>query len=374
MKNKQRSILIDVNPLVNGKKSGVGHFTQRFLEAVAQNNSSSIVITAYYFNFLGRKKDFILPKLPTVTYKEIRFFPSKLLAVFHRLGLQLPIELFVGLKHFDYMIFPNFVALPSLRKTPFAVMVHDMSFIDHPNYLTSGNLRFLRRFVPLSVKRAALVVTISEFTKQRLAHHYGKAVADKTMILPIPYEAPKYTTERKISKAVAEIITKPYVLFVGTIEPRKNIENLIYGFAALPSSIRKKYQLVLAGSMGWKTEKIKQAISATKQDINVVLTGYLDDHERDTLYQHATSVCLVSHYEGFGMPVLEAMHYKKPLVLSDIAVFREVAGEYALYCEKDNPADIARVIETSLTHKPQAVKLAYDWAKNARRFIDRLNA
>ncbi len=372
MKCKSYSVLIDINPLINSKKSGVGHFTQRFLEAIA-NNDSNLAITGYYFNFLGRKKAFTLPNLPNVTYKEIRFFPSKLLALLHRVGLQLPVELFVGFKHFDFMIFPNFVAIPSLRNIPFAVMVHDMSFVDHPDYLTAGNRSFLQRFVPRSVKRATFIVTISDFTRSRIAHHYGQVVSDKTMVLPIPYEPSTQTKHPSVRKAIAKILDKPYVLFVGTIEPRKNIDNLIYGFAALPNQVRKKHTLVLAGNMGWKTEKIKEAVDKTKQDITIILPGYISDNERDTLYKHAASICLISHYEGFGMPVLEAMHYKKPLVVSDIAVFREVAGDYAIYCDKDSPKDIARAIDASLTHKPKPHKITYSWPNNARRFIERLS-
>lgn len=368
--NKRLHILIDANPLI-GKKTGVGHFTLRFIEATAENNPD-IDFTGYYFNFLGRKKNLCLPRNANISYKEIRFFPSKILSLLHRVGAQLPIEFFIGSKRFDFMLFTNFVSMPSIRRIPYAVTVHDLAYLDQPNYLQQGNRNYLLRFVPRSINKASFIITISNFTKERLRQHYGSAAANKTIVLPIPYEPANTQAPSSISKDVRSIIMSPYLLFVGTIEPRKNLENLVYGFSMTPKSFRKRYTLVLAGGLGWNNEKLFDAIAKTKAKANIKLIGYVSDHERDLLYKNARSICMLSHYEGFGMPALEAMQYKKPLVLSDIPVFHEIAKDYAIYCDRNNPEEIAQALIESTISRSKLPTHNYSWKVNSKVFINKV--
>lgn len=358
-------VLFDVNSMIK-QKTGVGHFTERLLVNLSQSHIDDYEITAYYFNFLGRNKISPLPRRSNILYKEIRFMPSKLLSFFHRLGLQLPIEFFLGFGNYDFAIFPNFVSMPSLKKLPSFVAIHDVSFIDCPQYTQDANKRYLVKFVPRTIKRASGIITISRFTKTRIQKHY-RVNSNKIVVLPIPYEINRL--EGAISKPTRDIAKSKFVLFVGTIEPRKNIDGLVNGFAQLPLVIRKSYSLVLAGAIGWKTEKTIKAITDTNKDITCITTGYITDAERDFLYKHATTVCLLSHYEGFGMPILEAAHYKKPLVLNSIDVFKEIAGASAYYCDATNPKDVARAIEESIhATSPHLVDTTYSWQDNINSF------
>lgn len=355
------NVVFDASPII-GKKSGVGHFAHRLLLNMSKIHKENYQITAFYFNFLGRNKIPVLPKHKNITYKEIRFFPSKALSLLHRIGLQLPLELFVGFKKYDYVIYPNFVGYPSIRKTRSFVAIHDLSFIDHPEYTQNANKNFLKRFVPKSIKRSTGILTISEFTKKRIQQHYGVA-ANKILVLPIPYEDKRPIGN--IGKSIHAITKQKFFLFVGTIEPRKNIIGLINGFAKLAPEIRKEYSLVLAGAVGWKTENTIKAIEKNKDTVNCIITGYVNDVERNYLYKNAVAVCLLSHYEGFGMPILEATYFKKPLVLSSIEVFKEVAGPNAYYCNASNPKDVARALKQSISDKkPHLVKKDLSWQKN----------
>lgn len=355
------NILFDASPIA-GQKSGVGHFSQRLLESMAKGDDQ---ITAYYFNFIGKNK---IPPLPTsknIAYKEIRFMPSKLISVLNRLGVQLPIELFVGFKKFDFAIFPNFVNYPSIRKLESFTAIHDLSFIDCPEYTQNANKNFLQKFVPKSIKRSSGILTISDFSKKRIQEYYN-VKKDNILVLPIPYEDKK--SIGSISESIRSIAKRKYFLYVGTIEPRKNITGLINGFVKLPPNIRKEYALVLAGAIGWKTESTMRAIKENKDIINCKITGYVNDAERNFLYKNSNAVCLLSHYEGFGMPILEAAHYKKPLVLNSIEVLKEVAGPNAYYCDANNPNDVARALKKSITDKtPSLVNKEYSWNKNMVR-------
>lgn len=364
-------LLIDANPLV-GNKSGVGHFTERLIDSLASNPGENLSIYAYYFNFLGLKKVVGLPQADKIQYIEVTFLPSKLLSILHRFDLQLPLELFLGFRKYDFMIFPNFVAIPSLRKTPYALAVHDMSFEDCPEYLSDSNRSYLHRFVRKSVRKSSLIITISNFTKQRIAEFYKSEKLSDIIVMPVPYE--KTNMHEQTKTTVINTIKKPFILYVGTIEPRKNIERLVKGFAAAPLEIRQKYDLVLAGNMGWKTESIKEAIDQVKNDITIIQTGYISDADRNILYERASLVCLLSHYEGFGMPILEAMSYKQKLLLSDIPVFKEIAGPKAFYCDKDNVKDIANSITNSLEKPYQKTVLPdWSWPKNSKQLLSKID-
>lgn len=337
-------ILFDVNPLV-GNKSGVGHFTNRLLASLAATDKD-IHITAYYFNFLGRKKGFTLPKHKNITYRVVRFCPTKLLSILNILRIRLPIELFVGLRRYNFAVYPNFVSMPSIRKIPSLVAVHDLGFLDCPEYVQDANRRYLERSVPSSIARSAYVLTISDFTKSRIAHHYGVGALNKAIVVPIPYE-PNTELHGEISEGIRSSTAKPYILYVGTIEPRKNIDNLILAF--LESTASQTHRLVLAGGMGWKTEKIEKVLRESADKADIVTTGYVSDAERDYLYKNCKAVCLVSHYEGFGMQILETFHYKKPILLSSIDVFHEVAGDVAVFCDPETVSSIADGIDSTLT-------------------------
>ncbi len=371
MSEKTIHLLFDASPLAHNK-TGVGHFTERLLVALA--NQPNVKITAYYFNFLGLKKTIDLPSGGSISYKEIRLFPSKILSVFRRVGLQLPVELFAGWKQYDFAIFPNFVALPSLKRTPYAVAIHDMCFLDHPEYMQPLNTSFLQRFTKQSAVKSDLVITISEFTKSRIENHFGKKVSAKALILPIPYTQPK--SSGAVRASIKMISKKPFALYVGTIEPRKNILGLVDGFSRTPSALLKSSGLVLAGGIGWKTQETLDLIHRCQSTVDIHQLGYVTNAERDYLYQKASVVCLFSHYEGFGMPILEAMHYKKPLLLSSIPVFKEVAGTNATYCDPNNPEDVAKKLEPFLSHKPNSLvsypDVPYDWHGNASKLLEQV--
>lgn len=364
--SKPINILIDANPLV-GNKSGIGHFTYRLVEALAAE-SADVSITAYYFNFLGRKPTPELPAIDKVIYKEVRFLPTKLLNVLHRFGLQLPLEFFIGFKRFDFMIFPNFVAVPTLRKTPLMPVIHDLGFIDCPEYMSTGNRLYLQRFVKRTLARSTLVGVVSEFTKERLVKVYGVKPRN-VLVLPIPYEAKKPLGA--ISESIRDATKKPFILYVGTLEPRKNIAGLVQALAQTSPKIQDHYRLILAGGWGWKTEGIRSAIEVAKDQLDIVLPGYISDAEKEFLYQQADLICIPSHYEGFGMQLTEALHYKKKLLLSDIPVFHEVAGESATYVDATDPKEFAAALETALSRPvPKHVQAPnWSWSANSKKLL-----
>lgn len=373
--NRPIKVIFDAGPLVNGQKAGVGYYTYQLIEALATNYPDEIELTGHYFNFLGRRNPRLL-NLPNISYKTSVLLPGKVLSALRRFGLQLPFELLIKSKG-DIALFPNYVSLPTLLPIKKVIVIHDLCFEDFPQYLQAPNQSFLKRFVPHSVAKAAFVVTISESTKKAIQKHYHIS-SDSILITPIPPAEPQ---KKRVEQPKNLNLPSKYILFMSTLEPRKNYINLVRAYPLLPERLRKEYGLVLAGGYGWQTENSAKEIKQLQDSGNkIIITGYVSEEARTYLYQNASLLAMPSHYEGFGMPILEAMSYGVPAAVSNIAVFHEVAGNAAVYFDKDDPAAIAKCIEKILESKNAQSELIkngraqlkkYDWDKVAANVMAR---
>lgn len=357
-------IIFDALPLVVSK-SGVGYYTQELVQALADSHPDDVELLGYYTNFAGREKVSGLPHAPNISYLEIKVMPGKVLNACRRLGFQLPLGLFTK-QRADIFLSTNFVATLSLSKSKQVAVIYDLSFVDKPEYSTAKNGEFLRKWVPRSLKKTNLVVTISNFTKQRIIEVY-KVPKQNIYITPIP---PAKHPRPDVAIIQEYGLANGFVLFVGTIEPRKNIGNLVRAYSQLDEELRNQYPLVLAGGKGWNDGQILDDIArAQSQGMRIIQTGYIDDGQKTALYEYATLYAQPSHYEGFGMPILEAMSWGKPVVCSDIEVFHEVAGSSVAYFDKNDPRSIARTLSKYLKDVHVREALAKRGEKHAGGFI-----
>jgi glycosyltransferase involved in cell wall biosynthesis len=375
----KQKVLFDAGPVMDVKKTGVGYYVSHLVGSLQQEHAGELELVGYYFDFLNRHHK--QPPDGPIRFHKIWLIPGKLLSLCRRLRFQPFLEIFVRQRS-DAIIFTNYVSLPQLRRRKTALVLYDMSFLDVPEYTQSVNLAYLKRFCPPSIRRADVIITISEFTKQRLEHHFPDLKAD-IVVTPIP-PAGEALRVRGWPESLEQkgIKAGQYILYVGTIEPRKNLTGLIEAYAGLPEDLRKQHSLVLAGGKGWKDEEtLLAAADAQSQGLDVILTGYVSDEEKAALYAKAACFVLPSHYEGFGMPLFEAMQYGTPTAASDIPVFHEVAGDASLYFDKDKPADIAAAIASILTDEQLAKDLAakgtarlkaFSWRENAAKVYESL--
>lgn len=380
MRKKPIKVIFDATPLLD-KKTGIPYYTEQLVVSLAKQFPDDIELVGFYYNFLGRRDVSQLPTAKNLRYTRATIFPSKIIFQLRRWGIEFPIEL-MALERADFVLYPNFLGNPSLYNVPSAPVIHDLTYIDLPEYVSAKLRSDLIKFVPKVIKRSKFVITVSEFTKQRLQDHYQIPGSD-ILVTPIP-PAPM-TTHRAATSAAALKklgITKPFILTLGTIEPRKNIGKLVEAYKKLPAPTRDKYGLVIAGKIGWYSDADEAAMKdAAKEGYNVTHLGYVSEEDREILYQSAALFVSASHYEGFGMPILEAMAYGTPCAVSDIPVFHEVAGDAARYFDQEKPASIAKSLETLLASKPQLAKLSKDgkahvsklsWDHVARSVFDRI--
>jgi glycosyltransferase involved in cell wall biosynthesis len=158
-------------------------------------------------------------------------------------------------------------------------------------------------------------------------------------------------------------VHKAYVLAVGTLEPRKNLQRLLLAFAGLPEDVRKKHQLVLVGGKGWGGQDFKTLITALNLQDDVVLFGYATDAQLTTLYTHASCLAMPSLYEGFGLPLVEAMSCGTPVLASDISSLPEVAGDGGVLVDPHSTDSIITGLRVFLD-KPEDRQI---WAERARK-------
>lgn len=352
-------VSFDANPMVS-QKTGIGQLSYELFSALARNNPN-IHFVGHYFDFLGKKNSRDLPSYPNLTYKKTILFPSKILNALRRIGIQLPFEIFCRSKA-DLLVFPNFVSTPSLFKTPSVLFVHDLSYVDVPSFISEKNGNYLRKWVGSSLRAAHYIITISEFTKKRIVEYYN-IDSSKITVIPVP---PKPLVEP--NNEHVDIIDN-CILFVGTIEPRKNLLNLLGSYKLLEKRIQKLHPLVLAGGKGWKDDEILSTINRLRgQGVPIIKTGYVSDQQKSALYHRASIVIQPSHYEGFGMPVLEAMSYGKPVLCSDIEVFHEIAGDAAVYFDKDDPAAINDAISEILRNPEKQKEMSVKSTKHVKNY------
>lgn len=267
---------------------------------------------------------------------------------------------------------------PQLKKTVNCVAnVHDMACWRYPQYFKPQLVLYQQRRLDYLKKRADLVIASSSQTADDLIKLYQFA-AERIRVIPLAVAQDFF---KKIGKEEIEAVKSKfsingdYLFFVGTIEPRKNIANLIEAFKLLPSLQLNDLKLVIAGQRGWLFDKrFKKPFNRQ----NIIYLGPVSSENLRVLYQGALALVYPTHYEGFGLPALEAQASGTPLITSDIAVMRETAGEAALYIDPKDPRSIAKAIrelaqEPSLRHtlaaKGRLHATQYSWEKVATEVV-----
>lgn len=217
-----------------------------------------------------------------------------------------------------------------------------------------------RATLPLAVRRAGAFDCISQATADDLVARFP-ATRGRTTTIPLAADA-RFTPDGER----ADVDGRPYVLGVATLEPRKNMPRLVEAFAALPDEVRGDRVLALAGTLGWETD---ETLAAARRHADVVrLLGFVPDADLPALYRGADLFAYPSLYEGFGLPVLEAMRSGTPVLTSRVSSLPEVAGEAAVYVDPLDTSDIAAGLTSALTDVGLRERLAADGLARAQRF------
>lgn len=263
---------------------------------------------------------------------------------------------------------PNFY-LPA-TEGPSVVTIHDLSVLKMPDCHPPERVSFMTKEIALAVERATLIVTISEFIRHEIAETFGLPL--NRIVTTNLGGAPGYVPRQAETTApvLQTLGLKPggYTLYAGTIEPRKNIEGLLAAYEALPMALRKRFPLVLAGYKGWNNATIHARIRRAAAEGWARYLGYVPEDTLPHLFAGAQLFAFPSLYEGFGLPVLEAMASGVPVVCSDAASLPEVAGDAALMVHARDVSGLTAALERGLTDENWRANAAQAGLAQAARF------
>ncbi len=288
--------------------------------------------------------------------------------LWHRLRLPIPVELVTG--PLDVFYSPDFVLPPTRRGTRTLLTVHDLSFLRYPEAFVPPLLRYLERVVPRSIARADRVLADSAHTRSDIVSLLA-VPAGKVRVLYSGVDA-RFSPqggpdEDEWLKGRYGLKPGAYVLSVGTLQPRKNYVRLMRAFAALrPGTLGPGCQLVIAGGRGWLYEDI--LAESEKHGDRVRILGFVDDADLPALYRNAALFAFPSLYEGFGLPVLEAMACGVPVVCSDASSVPEVAGDAALLVDPLDTEGLTAAMDRVLRDANLRQKLVDRGLAQAARF------
>jgi glycosyltransferase involved in cell wall biosynthesis len=264
---------------------------------------------------------------------------------------------------------------------PAIATIHDLSILRFPQFHPPGRVDFMRREIPVSLNRASFLITDSEFVRQEVIEFFGWP---EDRVRAVPLGAPEEFRPRGVEETAAVLakfglVYGGYALCVATIEPRKNIEALLSAYEALPQALRNRYSLVLAGDRGWRSESVHRHIEQGQRQGWLHYLGYVSEVELPRLYSGARGFVFPSLYEGFGLPVLEAMASGLPVLCSNCPSLQEVASGATLLVE---PEDVRAMTEgirvlleddewrSAAAKRALAAAALYSWENTARNTVE----
>ena len=308
--------------------------------------------------FAGDKIEVRASAFPGMVYRALtNFFP-------------LSYAMFFG-KDRDITHFFNYIVPPFVRGKK-VVTVYDMVYKAFPETMRARTKYMLNLGLKRSMKRADLIITISEFSKSEILKYFPEHEA-KIRVVPCGVDLNEFqpvTDTARIEACKAKYkIDGDYFLYLGTLEPRKNLKNLILGYETfLKSCSGNAPKLVLAGGKGWLFDSIFELVKEHNLESDVIFTGYIDSEDRNPLMCGSLAFTFPSIYEGFGMPPLEAMACGVPVLVSNAASLPEVTGDSAVIVEPDSVDQIASGLRSLFEDPDLRARLSKEGLNRARTF------
>jgi glycosyltransferase involved in cell wall biosynthesis len=362
-------IALDGIPL-NQELTGVGHYTLELARALAIRSPADEVEIVSPLSFIPSLVEGSKNGQPP----NLQFVQANV-GVISRHWWTIGLPRYVQKRGFDLVHGTNF-EVPIWKKCPTVLTIHDLSLLLWPQVHEKARVRRARRRLPLMARAATMIITPGESVRAEVCQHLKISPA-KVVAIP---EAQRSVFRPLAQEETLEVrkrlgIADDFLLYVGTIEPRKNLLRLVQAFKDIAPERAGKLQLVLAGKTGWLTQDVFDFVERSGMDRSIKFTGYLGDEELCALYSSCRAFVYPSLYEGFGLPPLEAMACGAPVIASRIPSIEAVTGQAAWLVDPENASELAssmrdlvgdraRQRELSLAGLARAAE--FSWAETAR--------
>lgn len=371
-------LLVDIHPLLR-RRTGVGNYIFYLLREIILDERVDDVVGVYGLRFFQREELMGLLQAPSCSSPDKGrsiggAFLRRLPWLRELRGIGQAIRLRLEWKRYhDYVFWGGNYYLPPLGKLKSVVTVHDLSHLHYPEFHPADRVRFLQQRLPGILERASAIVAVSEATRQDIDATLGKTIKLPPVFVVTPAAA---GDESRANVREKYRLPRQFILSVGTLEPRKNVARLLAAYKSLEPEWQSAWPLLLVGDKGWLTEELAAGL---EQETNIRWLGFVPDADMPALYRQAGVFAYVSLFEGFGMPVLEAMGHGVPVLTSNTSSMPEVAGDAALLTDPLSVDAIADSLRTLLQDDDLRDALAiagreraqqFDWKASARRLLD----
>lgn len=260
----------------------------------------------------------------------------------------------------------TFLSLKS--KVPSLIVCHDIAYVHYPEHIRKIHLNYYKKYFPKFHSRANHIITVSNFTKNDIIETYNLPIDKITVasnalpegIYPLSV-AQKTTFRNSITDGF------PYFIFVGSIHPRKNLVNLILAFDILKQQGNNTHKLLIIGRMGWKNDILQSIYKDIKHKDDIIFCGHIDGNISQYIAS-AEALMYVSLFEGFGIPILEAMKCEVPVITSNVSSMPEVAGDSAILVDPHRPTDIAMAMSSIISDNELRTSCILKGIKRVKEF------
>lgn len=371
-------IAVNIQPALHSGKSGIGYYTDSILSRLIRNYPKDEFILNYFDPGGKKAEDAAKYKENNAVCKPCSWLSATL---YHLIWTVIPVPYGLFFKdNPDVSLFFNYY-LPPFVKGKRVLVVYDMVIKDCPETMSVKTRTMLDLTLGRSVKRADRIITISDFSKSRIMKHY-KVPEDKISVVPCGLDKNRFypVNDDSLIAGVRKKygIRDSYYLYLGNLEPRKNISRLIEAYSKALALCPKLPRLVLAGIKGWGYDDIFQSVERYGLTDRVIFTGYVEDGDVPLLINGAEAFCFPSLYEGFGLPPLEAMACGVPVIVSNTSSLPEVVGDCGIIVDPYDTDGIAtalvRVLEPECANRLRSLGLKraemFSWDAEVQKLRD----
>ena len=322
-------ICLDYQPAVT-QRAGIGRYTRVLAEQLTALMNPEDSLKLFYFDFKGKGEQ--PSNLPSnVSIKRFRLCPGAIMQKLWNYSSFPSFDMLAG--NADIYHFTNFLSRP-VNKGKVVASIHDMSFMRYPEFTEEKNLAYLTRGIKRTIDSADAIITISKFSAEEIEYFFPSAKGKVFYShLGIAQNFSPSSVEEIDAVKQKYKLERPYIITVGTIEPRKNHLLLVDAFEQIAA---QGIDLVVVGGIGWKSDKIMERLTTSKFAPQIHILNHLGDGELPALYSGASVFALPSYYEGFGFPPLEAMGCGTPVVSAPGGSLKEVIEDAGIIVEDYN--------------------------------------
>ena len=356
-------ILIDYTAAIT-QGAGIGRYTRSLVDGLARVDHED-EFTLFSAQRPGGERGF--PSVPRFHTVSGPLDNRRMTILWHRLRAPAPIELFAG--GADVLHAPDFSLPPTLRART-VVTIHDLAFMTHPECAVPSLRAYLNRVVPRAVRRADHLIAVSQRTADDMVELLGVAPKKITVIhLGVDPSVRRVEDHARLDAAVARYgLRRPFALAVGTIEPRKNFARLIEAFSLARARAGGPAQLVIAGRKGWLYDGVFETVERLGLRDDVRFLDYVPDGDLPVLYSLAAVVAMPSLYEGFGIPMVEAMACGAPVVASAAGSLPEIVGDAGLLAPPEDVDALADALTRAVGDDAVRAHMVARGYERVRRF------